>query len=107
MNSVIDASGNRFAFKGEGERCWYDMTESDVVDFVLKQERRSLLWDGPLSLWVLAANELRSLGLLTEPPLPTSPYVERLRKMGEEIGEPLPDYIERVRRELAQLEEDR
>lgn len=103
VNLQLKIVGNRFSF-GQSDPdhllTWYDVTDRSTIDMLLKMERRDLLWEGRFSLGVELAAQLRTAGLLTEPPLPTSEYVESLRRLSEEVGEHLPDYIRRVREEL-------
>lgn len=89
--------GNRFTWD---EYPWFDVTDPDTVRMILVKERRDLLWEGRFSVGVEIAVQLRAAGLLTVAPLPVSDYVTKLREFSEEAGEPLPEYIQRLKEAL-------
>jgi hypothetical protein len=100
----LQIAGSRFAFGDpdfRGLYAWYDVNDPETVILLLRMELRDMAWEGALSTGVALAEQLREAGLLTEPPLSRSKYLDDLRKLSDEIGgEYLPDYIRRVRREL-------
>ena len=100
--------GSRFAIQAHAKPDkpvhWYDSNDTDVRKALLQQERSSLVWEGASSLGVRVAAELRAAGLLEEPPLDLTKYVEELRRLSDELGgEYLPDAIRRIMAELAKL----
>lgn len=90
--AAIAVSGSRFRILGQeskdGLHAWYDSTDPDIIDQVLRLERAETVIGGVTGGFSgnTVAAELRAAGLLEAAPLLVDEYVDELRRLKKEAG---------------------